>query len=969
MLERYLGQLARRTLWFKVFRSVIFAFAATVLALGLAAVFSGPAVGRAGASMGWAFVLLCAGVSAAIGLGRTDELRGSRRALLLRPRHPQLAARVRSAAELHNAPNGSPELLRDFTAGLVTDLGKLPLGQAAPHPEGYWPMLAGAAVAALLGTLSLSLREDLRSGLYALTHPGREGHGGDARGLWVSHIEARVTAPGSDVAEVLLDPTRLSLAEGTSVALSVHPRFAVERALAALGELQLPLRPGQDGALHVLFTAEKSAALWLKARTESGWLEDPEERRLFVQQDAAPTVVLETPAADSRARMDEAIPLAFHVEDDHGLASVDLVVQLGPGRERRIRVVAFGEREEALRHADGTEITPAVFGVAAGQTLAVWIEARDRDPYPEPNIGRSEVRLIHVGESADGGGGPPIELLTQARDLALQELANRLEAPSGQTREAAEQRALGLGRGLRNLVGAIESLQRAFFEATGASRTEAALTDMVKRLARALREEHAASELATLRRADATLVAELEDDTMYLTDTLGRERLSLARASIERAQATQARMKKLLEELKRTGDPAKREALLAELSRARSELAEIAQKLATAEREVPGDFVNFDALRGMTASDPASALEKALAEGDMKGAEKAMAALEEATRGLSRGVSEGGEAFADSRFSPRAAQAEQARAALRELHEGQKGLAGETNRVSERLAEQARAEGAHREQASRMAATADAMEKRARELGAHPRIPSEAEAQASAAQRLRDARDALRQGNLPEARDMAERAAADLDQLASDMAMDARMFPGHDGAGAETARRAQKLSEEAARLSAEIARQTAPSGNSLGEGDAETLHQQAPRQRALSELAQDLEQKLREEGPRGVSDGLSRATKSMRSAAGALERGELREAEAHQRDALEKLNEVDNQLQREAQAQQAPGKGNGGPGSDGDRMAGDERVVIPTEGDDARRNELRRRVLDARRAEPPSRYAKAVERYYQEILR
>jgi hypothetical protein len=47
----------------------------------------------------------------------------------------------------------------------------------------------------------------------------------------------------------------------------------------------------------------------------------------------------------------------------------------------------------------------------------------------------------------------------------------------------------------------------------------------------------------------------------------------------------------------------------------------------------------------------------------------------------------------------------------------------------------------------------------------------------------------------------------------------------------------------------------------------------------------------------------------------------------------------------------------------------DERVTIPESGQDARRKELRRRVLDARRAEPPGSFAGAVERYYQEILR
>jgi hypothetical protein len=47
----------------------------------------------------------------------------------------------------------------------------------------------------------------------------------------------------------------------------------------------------------------------------------------------------------------------------------------------------------------------------------------------------------------------------------------------------------------------------------------------------------------------------------------------------------------------------------------------------------------------------------------------------------------------------------------------------------------------------------------------------------------------------------------------------------------------------------------------------------------------------------------------------------------------------------------------------------DERVAIPKDGQDARRKDLRRRVLDARRAEPPRAFERAVDRYYQEILR
>jgi hypothetical protein len=106
----------------------------------------------------------------------------------------------------------------------------------------------------------------------------------------------------------------------------------------------------------------------------------------------------------------------------------------------------------------------------------------------------------------------------------------------------------------------------------------------------------------------------------------------------------------------------------------------------------------------------------------------------------------------------------------------------------------------------------------------------------------------------------------------------------------------------------------------------------------------------------------------MKKASSALEKGNVREAEAHQRDAVERLNELNEQLERQSKAGrpesetgEREGKGNGN-----DQ---DERVAIPQNGSDARRKELRRRVLDARRADPPSAFERAVDRYYQEILR
>jgi hypothetical protein len=231
---------------------------------------------------------------------------------------------------------------------------------------------------------------------------------------------------------------------------------------------------------------------------------------------------------------------------------------------------------------------------------------------------------------------------------------------------------------------------------------------------------------------------------------------------------------------------------------------------------------------------------------------------------------------------------------------------------------------------------------------------------------MRDARDALRQQIPRAAASMAERAAEDLQGLAGELMMDARMFQGPEGAEMDRARSALQLAQEAGRLAQEIARNAPGDAPELTPEESASLQQKAGPQRGLSESADGLSQDLRSDGPPGLSDGLGRTSRSMKKAASALERGDVREAEAHQRDALERLAELNQQLERQSKASGPRDNRAEGSSGMGDQ---DERVTIPESGQDARRKELRRRVLDARRAEPPGSFAGAVERYYQEILR
>jgi hypothetical protein len=956
---------------FKFVRGLGIGAALGLFALLSVALFVGPSVGVLGASLTWSALLLLAVVSTAVGVGRLDELHGAHRALLLADYDPKLAQRVRSAAELAAAPNGSPELLTELLTSITNELSHLPISTLVPRPKHWGRTLLGSLAFAGLSAALLASREDVATGLYAMTHPATGLSERAPKGLWISRLDVVVSQPQKLGGEtrVLRDPALIEVPEGSVVELSVRARVPIDRAMLKLGERALPFVAVDGGLQRLTLTAETGGPLSLLARVDDAWVEDAKARRMDVILDAAPTVELEAPLADVSVAADEPVVFSYRTKDDHGLSGIDLVIELGQGRQRRVRLFGFPENAVPRTQDGSTDVVPAAFGARTGQTLAVWIEARDRDTFGGANVGRSPVRTITVGEVHEGHG-VPVELLARARDAAVDTLAERLETELPVRQGEAQERAEALAKSTRGFSRALTSLAKSYADSGGESATQSTLRDMLRRLSRLLRDERVASEGRDMRepkRADEAVLRELEDDVLWLSDLLGREKLSNAGKAIERLASTRGRIQKLIEELKKAWDPARKAELLAEIARARAELSLLSQRLAEAERDVPGDFVNLEALRAAAEQNPLDEIEQAIKRGDLAAAEKALARLDQDMQNFQKGVSEGGEAFASARFGPRNEAIEKARTGLSELTKRQKQLSSETDRIAEKAHARSEEEPDFRSQNQRLSERAEALERRVQRLGTSDRFhATESESQAGAAQRMRDARDALRQQNPREAASMAERASEDLQALAGELMMDARMFPGPDGSELERARNAQKLAEEAADLAQEIARNTAGDRSELTPEESAALQQKAPPQRGLSESAEGLAQDLRSDGPPGLSDGLGRTARSMKKAASALERGDVREAEAHQRDAVERLAELNEQMERQSKAGKPRSSEMEGSSSPGDQ---EERVTIPESGQDVRRKDLRRRVLDARRAEPPDSFARAVERYYQEILR
>lgn len=163
------------------------------------------------------------------------------------------------------------------------------------------------------------------------------------------------------------------------------------------------VRGGRAGVRSLVFawTVEAAATVTVTLRDVEG---TPTAEPLVLQQrllaDAAPVGALTEPPVFSLATPGAALRLTGHVEDDLGLARVELVRGLQGFNDRpRALDLVTGER----RLDFDVPLDLRAIGVAAGQTLEFYLEAMDTNPW-QAGLGQSEVARVQIISDADYAG-------------------------------------------------------------------------------------------------------------------------------------------------------------------------------------------------------------------------------------------------------------------------------------------------------------------------------------------------------------------------------------------------------------------------------------------------------------------------------------------------------------------------------------------------------------------------------------
>ena len=971
------GKLAeyRRRLRVAAATVIVVRVAAAAAAVGLAsfvlmAWVLGPMTPAVWLAIGWAVVFGMVAAAVAWSLQPILKLRGYGALGLVAAEEPTLLSPLQTAYELEATPGFSRELIVAQRVGLLRRLETSPARKFIPWRWLAQPALAAVVVLAAIAWWSLGF-DRAAAGRYALLHADRGIVEGARKSHVVGHTSAELLFPSymnrpNAAAE---DANRLVVPRGTAVEYSIGPIGDAARVVVELPGRHVEAKRAA-GQFVASFVADADGPLEIFVESSGGERRvDYRTRSIRVELDEPPRVAMLAPDKDLVAEDGDPITLQHHATDDHGVQELTLLIRLPNGEHLRRPILSVSDASSSELYGESV-LRLDEFSLAPADAITVWFEAKDGNRVDGPGVGRSIERTLTLASDITRRRDRIVEL-ERLLDSLLATLAVRLEEPLAE--------GLNEARGRRDSVmGAYRGVTAQLFDVGDHSgpRTVPLLLDMKKRLERLHEREESSYRSAELRgareRLDRSLIKELEKDSLIVADLISEARLNDAAEIAREMRQLRSEIASLIGELRRGQTPELQRALMAALDRAERRMDALRQQLREAMQYVPGEFVNRQARQANESANALQTVREALAAGDLDAAEAALMELDQMIEAMTQALSQSEDSLVEARFGPRERALIEAMDTISELEVEQNRIADKTRRVGDDVLERAAGENGSlaSEIRNELAKIANEVSKLLGDLDGEALGPYESGLRERAEERLNDFDKALEAGDVGEAMSMADRLAQAANALAKDLELSAMMFRGRGGRTGEAAAQARQAAARAQDLQ-HSARGAVPDvANALTDKERAQLGGQSERQARAQQAAHDLARKLREEvGGVPVSEQaaeqLESAERPMQRATSALEAGNPVEAHKQQQAAADQLRRLRQQLE----SQRRTSKGGSG-GNDTSRGArGNERIEIQLGRSKADEVAWRRRVLDAMNGSPPDGYEKAVDDYYERLLR
>jgi hypothetical protein len=711
------------------------------------------------------------------------------------------------------------------------------------------------------------------------------------------------------------------------------------------------------------------------------------------------------------------VPIAWSAADDYGLTQVTLVWQRAGATEERVTLQAPAAPAKRLRGAYTWELAP--LRLRPGDRVSYHLEAKDNDAVDGPQRGLSASQAIKVFSAAEHSR----ESLIRAQALwerLVALLGDRLEEKSPPADDEAlaqwyaqtgqkdrDARALSqelyaagsellkdklspkaLGRALRYVSTSLgPAVHRTSLSRAPLSRGVEGREGAVRSFAGALRNE----------------IREEEKDVLYLEDLLDRARLDAMQELGKELAASRRELSRLAEKLRKAEDEEARRELLAEVDRLRERIQDLMSRMAELAKGIQDEHLNREAAESMEKEQDLlgqlSDIQRKLQSGKIDEALKQLDRLSQQLEKLERDLQQKAGQQQSGQYAQEAKALREAADQLKELQGKEQDLEKHTAQLRREMRSQAQRkfeQKGGKQLANELQRKAEAARKAIAQID--PRVAEHLGLEDTldmAQGRASDLSRALETNDFDEALDLAERAERAVETLQGRLSMEdqvAQRYPGfsRDPAGVRKSLRAsseaqQPLHEIVERLHDALPRE----GQGMSQEQVQRLRQQGQEQGKLKDQLAKLREQLGEVGKKVPIFGpqheqmLQQAQEGMGGAEQRLYRAEPRGAQAGEQQAIERLQQFQDAMEKMAK-QAGKGGGQGGmpmPWGEPSQENGDEegeeamdgvrhdKVEIPDAESSRAPAEFRKELLDAMKQVPPEKYRERVKQYYEELVK
>ncbi len=739
-----------------------------------------------------------------------------------------------------------------------------------------------------------------------------------------------------------------------------------------------------------------------------------EERRgheIELEVDEVPEVTLESPA-ESPLEVNERdrLTLAFSAKDDFLLGETFVVWRvLQTSREGRVRLTSATSGER--RYRGQAELDLATLQLQPGDRVAYSVEVRDNDTVNGPKAGASETKELRV-YSKKAHHAQVLALEEQSLDELVHILGDNLERAFALVEDNARykgllesstkivERAMAADELLKRTVAAIRKDPMGRPQVADAfEQARRELNRVTSRKRRAVRnaaqsfERHDRPDARTgkaVTRSQDKMVASLEKNVVYLADLLNDQRLIDAEALAKELREQQQALRQALEDFKNAPTEDKR-ALIAESIKAiRERIQEIMKELSKLKSSIPQDFMNQDALDAQDSEQKLDEMQRMLEEGDLDAAMEALDRMLNQTEKMLSELQGGREELQSREYSEITQTANRLWKNLEEVAEQERELAKKTEQLSKNVLDRMRSrlgdpKAFVEKQKKRLQMAAKSMER----VRPEKHMP-DFDLFELTERRLEDGLRALEAQDFGAAKDVLDKATQQMTQLERDAArrVDSARRYGDVFGMSEEAERTERALRRARPAVDEVLKDIEslmPSPDSLlSENERQQLSKLQKQQAALEKqtqgIGQDLEklgQQLPIVGPE-VQQMIGDAAKSMQEAQESMGQGDAPSALNQERNALDKLQQLRQELEK--MGENGGGGGGGvplpfGQAPSGGREDGNgternpEKVEIPKPEQYKAPAEFREDILEAAKQGTVEQYKDAVRRYYEELVK